>query len=328
VIFRQGDPASACYVVVEGKVGVFVRDPSTPPTPREVEVVSAKDLANPDMMSQQNRFRKTYEGFSTFSKASNFGNHIHTMESGRLFGELALLSQATRSATIKCLEDCELLSVSKADFDSVLRGDVLAELHDKMVFLRKTLPGMDKVPRNVRVHPSYMFQLRTFPAGHHLLSEGKVEDRVAFVVKQGMAIYTRTAWAACSPGAEQRQAVSVTSGDFFCSASAFAAMDMKEPVSVIVTPPSAQVLVLDMGDLKHLPEEFQVTFMRHLRSVMMARIKKLCIQVHGGRSPAQSPRATDPFHDFRDAPKCSTVERRDRARGPREKLAPLRPRTK
>eukprot|EP00971_Amphidinium_carterae_P180648 3582918-Amphidinium_carterae.1 len=36
VIFRQGDPASACYVVVEGKVGVFVRDPSTPPTPREV----------------------------------------------------------------------------------------------------------------------------------------------------------------------------------------------------------------------------------------------------------------------------------------------------
>lgn len=62
----------------------------------------------------------TVEGFSTFTEESNLGDQVNTLEAGSVFGEVALLSEAPRSASIRCSADCELLLFNARVFRKVL----------------------------------------------------------------------------------------------------------------------------------------------------------------------------------------------------------------
>lgn len=50
------------------------------------------------------------------------GQEVRTMSSGTLFGELALLFDARRSATITCLEKCKLWSLNRSAFKIIQRN--------------------------------------------------------------------------------------------------------------------------------------------------------------------------------------------------------------
>ena len=50
--------------------------------------------------------------------------HVDTFRSGRSFGELALLNNTKRSATIVALEDCDFGILDKENFDLVM-GKIL-----------------------------------------------------------------------------------------------------------------------------------------------------------------------------------------------------------
>jgi CRP-like cAMP-binding protein len=56
---------------------------------------------------------------SRFSKIPLFIQST-TIKSGKAFGELALIKNKPRAATIKCLEDCHFAVMQKIDFDKVL----------------------------------------------------------------------------------------------------------------------------------------------------------------------------------------------------------------
>ena len=48
---------------------------------------------------------------------------VATLDPGRFFGEMALLRDGTRVATVRACEDAECLVLEKADFDAELRKD-------------------------------------------------------------------------------------------------------------------------------------------------------------------------------------------------------------
>jgi CRP-like cAMP-binding protein len=48
---------------------------------------------------------------------------VATLEPGQFFGEMALLREGTRTATVRACEDAECLVLEKADFDAELRRD-------------------------------------------------------------------------------------------------------------------------------------------------------------------------------------------------------------
>ncbi|CAJ1327937.1 unnamed protein product [Effrenium voratum] len=62
----------------------------------------------------------TVEGFNCFREDSDLGPQVNALESGAVFGEVSLLSDAPRSASVRCLEDCELLVVNAVAFRKVL----------------------------------------------------------------------------------------------------------------------------------------------------------------------------------------------------------------
>ena len=78
VLFRQGDAAKGCYVVVSGKVGFYVggnlKSPRLPVTePREVPLTA-----------EAIRRTLTFEGFSTCSKMSDLGNCVKKSGAGEV----------------------------------------------------------------------------------------------------------------------------------------------------------------------------------------------------------------------------------------------------
>lgn len=85
VLFRAGDPGDALYIVARGKVLVLQPPPG--------------DTRPADEMP------------------------IAELGQGAIFGEMALLSGAPRTATIKADTDTDLLRIDKADFDRLVSSD-------------------------------------------------------------------------------------------------------------------------------------------------------------------------------------------------------------
>ena len=89
VIFRTGDPGDALYIVERGRVEVFAEPNS--------------------------------DAGSTGAGA----NRIAELEPGNAFGEMALLSGQTRTATVRAIEDTGLLEIAKRDFERLIASDRL-----------------------------------------------------------------------------------------------------------------------------------------------------------------------------------------------------------
>lgn len=89
VIFRAGDPGDALYIVERGRVEV---------------------LAEPNS-----------GGASTGAAGKRFAE----LKPGNAFGEMALLSGQPRTATIRAIDDTDLLEISKKDFERLMASDPL-----------------------------------------------------------------------------------------------------------------------------------------------------------------------------------------------------------
>jgi CRP-like cAMP-binding protein len=89
ILFRTGDPGDALYIVGSGKVEVLSEDPRT------------ED--------------------SHGSSAS--GSAIAVLGNGNAFGEMSLLGGDPRTATIRAVEDTDLLKINKDDFERLVAED-------------------------------------------------------------------------------------------------------------------------------------------------------------------------------------------------------------
>merc|ERR1719247_1527717 len=163
VFFRQKDCGTNCYVILSGEVGVFKfnedrdADVKEKPSPRCADVnviperqqkhdqgkdspmkgrsfaqikgsISADQLKGVDMPKE--RFR-TLEGINTYNDDSLLGGCVTTLGEGVHFGELALLKDAPRAATIKCTKDCEVLVIRRSPFQvsftsRIIQRDILS----------------------------------------------------------------------------------------------------------------------------------------------------------------------------------------------------------
>lgn len=223
VFFRQGDPGCNCYIVVAGAVEVFKfdydkerKDGDPTPTPREGAPVPRKNSTSSNGGSlkvkqkagilsrdksaadgEQIERWKSLEGLSSFSEVSIFGDRVTSLGQGVHFGELALLSNAPRAASIKASQDCEVLVIPRAPFQKCTK-----HIKAKMDFFHKHFPGLeghcnyDSSGKHVTSH----FHLREYSQGHMFLWEGvrSMESHV-YVVHHGTLDICRYANASDNP---------------------------------------------------------------------------------------------------------------------------------
>ena len=60
---------------------------------------------------------------------------FHTMGRGKIFGELAILCNTTRTATIKALEDCKLWAIDRECFQTIMMKTGMIKQKQYMKFL-------------------------------------------------------------------------------------------------------------------------------------------------------------------------------------------------
>jgi len=190
VLFRQGDPPGNCYIILSGEASICVKS----------EEELAEDALNP----KSGNGMRTVEGFSTYNEDTKFGTQIGVLGPGTLLGELALLNDQPRSASVRCDMDTDFLVVRRADFDNILKEDMVSKGDEKLKFLMAHVPGMRDGPMpklgTKQPHASYYFKKANFPRGHSFFREGSVAEPSIIVMYKGSAECRRSELAPCGAG--------------------------------------------------------------------------------------------------------------------------------
>ena len=69
------------------------------------------------------------------------------MNAGDFFGEISLIENRPRMASIRCLHDCHFAILSKDDFNRALGAIERRIYHERILFLQ-SLPYFDKLTKN------------------------------------------------------------------------------------------------------------------------------------------------------------------------------------
>ncbi|KAJ3190882.1 Rap guanine nucleotide exchange factor 4 [Irineochytrium annulatum] len=142
IIFRQGDEGTSWYVVLSGRVQVLV----------------------------------SYTG--SYSMADS--EPVRQLDEGDGFGELALVSDQPRAATILTLTPCKMLRVEKGDYLRIIRFNHDKQAREKVLVLKK-IPIFALLPDMMLKSIANSMTQRTFPPGTELLAQGDEVNEVWFI---------------------------------------------------------------------------------------------------------------------------------------------------
>lgn len=112
-VFRKGDSGDKFYIILSGILGVYIH------TTVKREVLQEAGIA--------------------LIKSSLELQEVRELRSGDTFGELALITNSVRAATVQCKTDCHLAVMGKADYLRVLGKLEQQKLQELVQFLQ-TLP--------------------------------------------------------------------------------------------------------------------------------------------------------------------------------------------
>lgn len=134
---------------------------------------------------------KTCEGFGTFTEESDLGKIVATLTTSNIFGEVALLNDAPRNATIRCADNCEFLVVKANSFRKVLKdfvdvGKALNVLRDVEMFanMEAATPGV--IP-GLAANASFVSECK----GQAIFREGDTGKGCFVVIKGQVGVFIR-----------------------------------------------------------------------------------------------------------------------------------------
>jgi CRP-like cAMP-binding protein len=115
---------------------------------------------------------------------------ISLISTGQSFGELALLNDEPRTATIRCVTDCHMAFLTKQYYQKILSGLARHEIHKKADFLR-SVKLFQRIPYRSILTLIYHFQSKNFTLNQIVYREGEVPDSV-YCIKSGEFVLAKT----------------------------------------------------------------------------------------------------------------------------------------
>eukprot|EP00347_Sterkiella_histriomuscorum_P024025 403332565 len=145
---------------------------------------SKKQLQNSDMTLEE-RKQLLIEQINKLKQQEESTCFVEVVQlnTGKSFGELALIKNKPRAATIKCAEDCHLAIMSKADYDKVLSRIEQKNLNKILGFLHQ-LPFLHNWSKIQLQKLQYCFEQKVLKRGTVLYKEGESCSTI-YVIKNG-----------------------------------------------------------------------------------------------------------------------------------------------
>ena len=123
------------------------------------------------------------------NKETNEEMFLKTYQPGEAFGELALLYNAPRAASITANEDCTLFTLDRESFNHIVKDAAIKQRKKYYDFISNVeiLQSLDDYEKNKICD---CLQVQTFSGGSHIIHEGDSGNTFYFVIK-GECIATK-----------------------------------------------------------------------------------------------------------------------------------------
>lgn len=107
---------------------------------------------------------------------------------GSVFGELAIVFDCTRTATVRAITECKLWILEQATFKSIMMKTGLIRQRDYIEFL-KTVPTLGNVPTETLSRISSALEETTYKKGAYIIRQGGRGDTF-YIISQGQVKVT------------------------------------------------------------------------------------------------------------------------------------------
>lgn len=176
VVIKQGERGDYFYIVEQGTLEIFV-DPSIPSPfggapPPPPPSASAQGKTTDDVYSPD-----------------GYGKRVEVCRPGSAFGELALMHNTPRAATVVCTTACTLWGLDRLTFRTILLDIALQKRAAYERFL-STVPLLEGLSAYEREKIADVLEKMTYKPGEAVVRQGESGDRF-FIVEAGEALVTK-----------------------------------------------------------------------------------------------------------------------------------------
>ncbi|XP_069704532.1 cGMP-dependent protein kinase, isozyme 1-like isoform X2 [Periplaneta americana] len=185
-----------------------------------------------------------FEVFVGEKKVSSFGP-------GRAFGELAILYNTKRNATIRVVTNARVWVLNRQVFQQIMMRTRLKDIEDKVKFLRSH-PLLKDLSTEILAKMSDLLKVEFFPPGHCIIKQGDKGDKF-YIISGGNVKITKL-----QPGEEKEQDLGTLSHGKYFGELALLKEDTRQATVTAMTP-GVECLVLDrvhfiqlLGDLEQI----------------------------------------------------------------------------
>mmetsp|Transcript_76829 Transcript_76829/g.205254 ORF Transcript_76829/g.205254 Transcript_76829/m.205254 type:complete len:392 (-) Transcript_76829:253-1428(-) len=166
---------------------------------------------------------------------------VKTCEKGDCFGELALLYNCPRAASVESREACELLKLDSETFTNIVSDGARKKrtLYEEFLKKVKLLSGMDSYER---AQVADGLKVETHASGTTVVKEGDPGDKF-YIVEEGTAKATKV------KGTDEKEVMQYQAGDYFGEL----ALLRNEPRAAnVIATSDCKLLTLDRKSFKRL----------------------------------------------------------------------------
>uniref|UniRef100_A0A6P7FQY2 cGMP-dependent protein kinase n=1 Tax=Diabrotica virgifera virgifera TaxID=50390 RepID=A0A6P7FQY2_DIAVI len=172
------------------------------------------------------------------------GNVLGLMGPGKAFGELAILYNCTRTASIRAVTDVKVWILDRKVFQQIMMRTGLQRLQDNLNFL-KSVPLLQNLNNDVLAKIADALEVEFYPAGAYIIRQGASGD-IFFIISSGSVKVTQRL-----PGQLEEDEIRILQrGDYF-GEQALLKEDCRT-ASVIAMHPGVECLTLDRESFKQL----------------------------------------------------------------------------
>ncbi|KAJ1529379.1 hypothetical protein ONE63_006165 [Megalurothrips usitatus] len=178
-------------------------------------------------------------------EVSRDGKYLSTMAPGKLFGELAILYNCKRTATIKAASDCKLWAIERQCFQTIMMRTGLTRQIEYTDFL-KSVPIFKNLPEETLIKITDSLDETFYNQGDYIIRQGARGDTF-FIISKGRVKVTIKQ----PTGTEEKYIRTLSKGDFF-GEKALQGDDLRTANIVADDPDGVCCLVIDRETFNQL----------------------------------------------------------------------------
>ncbi|XP_034099957.1 cGMP-dependent protein kinase, isozyme 1 [Drosophila albomicans] len=173
------------------------------------------------------------------------GKVLDKMGPGKAFGELAILYNCTRTASIRVMSEARVWVLDRRVFQQIMMRTGLQRIENSVNFLR-SVPLLRNLSEELLAKIADVLELEFYAAGTYIIRQGTAGDSF-FLISQGNVRVTQKLTPASLEETELR---TLSRGDYFGEQALI--NEDKRTANIIALPPGVECLSLDRDSFKRL----------------------------------------------------------------------------